>query len=132
VPAIFAITTDTCCACSPPTSLPSWACARLYFALAAMIDRFAYLKYALASVLIFIGGKIVVADMLGIAKAPPAISLGVSFRHPHHGRGLLLVENPQRGPERSTGIRVRRNEPEQVANGEWRVANWGGAWHAFP
>ncbi len=43
----------------------------LYFALAAMIDRFAYLKYALATVLIFIGSKIVVADMLGIAKVPP-------------------------------------------------------------
>ena len=51
----------------------------LYFALPAMIDRFAYLKYALAAVLMFIGSKIIVADMLGIAKVPPAISLGATF-----------------------------------------------------
>jgi tellurite resistance protein TerC len=44
-----------------------------------MIDRFAYLKYALAAVLIFIGSKIIVADMIGIAKVPPAISLGTTF-----------------------------------------------------
>ena len=47
--------------------------------LSAMIDRFAYLKYALAAVRVFIGSKIIVADMLGIAKVPPAISLGATF-----------------------------------------------------
>jgi tellurite resistance protein TerC len=51
----------------------------LYFALAAMVDRFHYLKYALAVLLIFIGSKIFVADLLGIGKIPPAISLGVTF-----------------------------------------------------
>ena len=30
-------------------------------------------------VLVFIGSKIIVADMLGIAKVPPAISLGATF-----------------------------------------------------
>jgi tellurite resistance protein TerC len=51
----------------------------LYFALAAMVDRFKYLKYALASVLVFIGGKIFVADMLGLAKIPPTVSLSVTI-----------------------------------------------------
>ena len=51
----------------------------LYFALAAVIDRFAYLKYALAVLLVFIGSKIFVADLLGLAKFPPAASLGVTF-----------------------------------------------------
>jgi tellurite resistance protein TerC len=44
-----------------------------------MVERFKYLKYALALVLVFIGGKIFVADMLGLAKIPPSISLGVTF-----------------------------------------------------
>ncbi|MCB1446360.1 MAG: TerC family protein, partial [Rhizobiaceae bacterium] len=43
------------------------------------IHRFAYLKYALATVLVFVGSKIFVADMLGLAKIPPAVSLGVTL-----------------------------------------------------
>jgi tellurite resistance protein TerC len=78
VPAIFAITTDTYLVFTS-NIFAILGLRALYFALAAMIDRFAYLKYALAAVLIFIGSKIVVADMLGIAKVPPAISLGATF-----------------------------------------------------
>lgn len=78
VPAIFAITTDTYLVFTS-NIFAILGLRALYFALAAMIDRFAYLKYALATVLIFIGSKIVVADMLGIAKVPPAISLGATF-----------------------------------------------------
>ncbi len=78
IPAIFAITTD------PYIVLTSNVFAilglrALYFALAAMVDRFVYLKYALAAVLIFIGSKIFVADMLGLAKIPPAVSLSVTL-----------------------------------------------------
>jgi tellurite resistance protein TerC len=78
VPAIFAITTDTYLVFTS-NIFAILGLRALYFALAAMIERFAYLKYALALVLIFIGGKIVVADMLGIAKVPPAVSLGATF-----------------------------------------------------
>jgi tellurite resistance protein TerC len=78
IPAIFAITTD------PYIVLTSNVFAilglrALYFALAAMIDRFVYLKYALAGVLIFIGSKIFIADMLGLAKIPPLLSLSVTL-----------------------------------------------------
>jgi len=78
IPAVFAITTD------PYIVLTSNVFAilglrALYFALAAMVDRFVYLKYALAAVLIFIGSKIFVADMLGLAKIPPMISLSVTI-----------------------------------------------------
>lgn len=78
VPAIFAITTDTYIVLTS-NIFAILGLRALYFALAAMIDRFAYLKYALALVLVFIGTKIVAADMLGIAKVPPALSLGVTF-----------------------------------------------------
>jgi tellurite resistance protein TerC len=78
VPAIFAITTDTFIVFTS-NIFAILGLRALYFALAAMIDRFAYLKYALATVLVFIGSKIIVADMLGIAKVPPAVSLGATF-----------------------------------------------------
>ena len=51
----------------------------LYFVLAAMITRFTYLKTALAVVLISIGSKIFIADLLGIVKFPPAVSLSITF-----------------------------------------------------
>jgi tellurite resistance protein TerC len=51
----------------------------LYFALAAVLHRFAYLKQALAVLLVFIGGKIFVADALGWEKFPAALSLSITF-----------------------------------------------------
>jgi tellurite resistance protein TerC len=78
VPAIFAITTDTFIVYTS-NIFAILGLRALYFALAAMVERFKYLKYALALVLVFIGSKIFVADMLGLAKVPPAVSLGVTF-----------------------------------------------------
>ncbi len=49
----------------------------LYFALSAMIDRFQYLKYALALVLVFIGSKVFLANIVG--KFPAWVSLGVTI-----------------------------------------------------
>jgi tellurite resistance protein TerC len=83
VPAIFAITTDPFVVYTS-NIFAILGLRSLYFALAAMVDRFHYLKFALAAVLIFIGSKILVADLFGVAKVPPALSLGVTF-------GLLAV-----------------------------------------
>ncbi|AQS61469.1 Putative membrane-bound redox modulator Alx [Rhizobium rhizogenes] len=77
IPAIFAITTDPFIVYTS-NIFAILGLRALYFALAALIHRFAYLKYALAAVLVFVGSKIFVADMLGIAKIPPAVSLGVT------------------------------------------------------
>lgn len=78
VPAIFAITTDPFIVYTS-NIFAILGLRALYFALAAMVDRFHYLKYALAVLLVFIGSKIFVADALGLAKLPPAASLGVTF-----------------------------------------------------
>ena len=78
VPAIFAITTDPFIVYTS-NIFAILGLRALYFALAAMVHRFHYLKYALSVLLVFIGGKIFAADALGIAKVPPAISLGVTF-----------------------------------------------------
>ncbi|MEB2843727.1 TerC/Alx family metal homeostasis membrane protein [Rhizobiales bacterium RZME27] len=77
IPAIFAITTDPFLVYTS-NIFAILGLRALYFALAALMHRFAYLKYSLAAVLIFVGSKIFVADMLGIAKIPPSISLGVT------------------------------------------------------
>jgi tellurite resistance protein TerC len=78
VPAIFAITTDTFIVYTS-NIMAILGLRALYFALAAMVHRFHYLKYALAAVLVFIGSKIFVADFwLGGDKFPPALSLAVT------------------------------------------------------
>jgi tellurite resistance protein TerC len=83
VPAIFAFTTDTFIVYTS-NIMAILGLRALYFALAAMVHRFHYLKYALALVLVFIGSKIFVADfLLGGDKFPPALSLAVTF-------GLIL------------------------------------------
>ncbi len=73
IPAIFAITTD------PFIVLTSNIFAILglramYFLLADMADRFSLLKYGLALVLIFIGGKMLLIDLY---KIPVSVSLAV-------------------------------------------------------
>lgn len=77
VPAIFAITTDPFIVYTS-NIFAILGLRALYFALAAMVDRFHYLKYALAVLLVFIGSKIFVADALGLAKIPPAASLSIT------------------------------------------------------
>jgi tellurite resistance protein TerC len=79
VPAIFAITTDTFIVYTS-NIMAILGLRALYFALAAMVHRFHYLKYALAMVLVFIGSKIFVSDFLMDGdKFPPVLSLVVTF-----------------------------------------------------
>ena len=80
VPAIFAITTDTFVVYTA-NIMAILGLRALYFALVAMVHRFHYLKFALALVLVFIGGKIFWNYWFG--KLDPAISLGVTL-------GLIL------------------------------------------
>ena len=81
VPAIFAITQDPFVVYTS-NIFAILGLRALYFALAAMIRRFTYLKYALALVLVFIGVKILLVDLVG--KLPAWLSLGVTI-------GLLLA-----------------------------------------
>ena len=76
VPAIFAITTDPYIVYTS-NIFAILGLRALYFALAAMMHRFVYLKYALSAVLIFIGGKIFWNQIFG--KMDPSISLTVTI-----------------------------------------------------
>ncbi len=78
VPAIFAITTDPYIVYTS-NIFAILGLRALYFALAAVLHRFAYLKQALAVLLVFIGSKIFVADLLGLGKFPAEWSLAITF-----------------------------------------------------
>lgn len=77
VPAVLAITTDPFIVYTS-NIFAILGLRALYFALAAILHRFHGLKPALAVLLIFIGGKVLVAASLGIPKVPAALSLGVT------------------------------------------------------
>ena len=73
IPAIFAVTTN------PFLVYTSNVCAilglrSLYFLLAGIIDKFRFLQVGLAIVLVFVGTKMLIADMFRI---PIGIALGV-------------------------------------------------------
>ena len=76
VPAIFAITQDPFIVYTS-NIFAILGLRALYFALAALIHRFAYLKYALALILVFVGSKIFLVGIIG--KIPAAVSLSVTI-----------------------------------------------------
>lgn len=77
VPAIFAITTDPYLVFTS-NIFAILGLRALYFALAAVVARFAYLKKALAVLLVFIGGKVFVAEAMGWEKFPAPVSLAIT------------------------------------------------------
>ena len=96
VPAIFAITTDPFIVYTS-NIFAILGLRALYFALSAMVHRFHYLKYALSVLLVFIGSKIFVADAFGLAKIPPALSLGITFIILSVGIGWSLWKTRAKG-----------------------------------
>ena len=77
VPAVFAITADPFLVYTS-NIFAILGLRALYFALSAILHRFAYLKYALAALLVFIGSKLFIADLLGWDKFPASLSLGIT------------------------------------------------------
>ena len=77
VPAVFAITADPFLVYTS-NIFAILGLRALYFALSAILHRFAYLKYALSVLLIFIGSKLFVADLLDWDKFPASLSLGIT------------------------------------------------------
>jgi tellurite resistance protein TerC len=120
VPAIFAVTTDTYIVFTA-NIMAILGLRALYFALAAMVHRFEYLKYALAIVLVFIGAKIFWNQIVG--KLDPAISLGVTLSL--IGGGILFSlwktraaardENDHRGLTTLPPTSVARETASQTA-----------------
>ena len=78
VPAVFAITLDPFIVYTS-NIFAILGLRALYFALSAVIDRFSYLKPALAIVLMFIGSKIFIVWAMGWEKFPTSWSLGITL-----------------------------------------------------
>ncbi|MBP2310924.1 TerC family protein [Azospirillum soli] len=74
VPAIFAVTSDPFIVYTSNV-FAILGLRSLYFALAGIIHRFAYLRYGLSLVLVFIGTKMILID---VWKVPTALALGVT------------------------------------------------------
>ena len=89
VPAIFAITTDPYIVYTS-NIFAILGLRALYFALAAVVHRFKYLKPALALILVFIGAKVFIAGFAGWEKFPASISLGVTVALLAAGIGYSL------------------------------------------
>lgn len=96
VPAIFAITTDPFLVYTS-NIFAILGLRALYFALADLLHRFAYLKPALAVLLIFIGSKIFIADAFGMMKFPALWSLGISVSILAAGVGASLLDRSRAG-----------------------------------
>ncbi|PZX14906.1 tellurite resistance protein TerC [Palleronia aestuarii] len=78
VPAVFSITTDPYIVYTS-NIFAILGLRALYFALAAILHRFEYLKQALAVLLVFIGSKIFIAHFMGWEKFPAIWSLAITF-----------------------------------------------------
>jgi tellurite resistance protein TerC len=95
VPAIFAITTDPYIVYTS-NIFAILGLRALYFALAAMVHRFRYLKPALALVLVFIGAKIFWNQLVG--KLDPLVSLSVTAALLAGGVLVSLLRTRGEGP----------------------------------
>lgn len=90
IPAIFAITQDPFLVYSSNV-FAILGLRALFFALAGVIDRFHLLKYGLAAVLVFVGAKMLLADLyripagvaLAVVAAILAIAVLASLARPH-------------------------------------------------
>jgi tellurite resistance protein TerC len=77
----------------------------LFFAVARMMDRFAYLEYGLSAVLVFIGGKMLASDVLHV---PPLLSLGVVVVLLGGAIGISLWRSRSDVPEDEAIVKAKR------------------------
>ena len=113
IPAIFAITEDTFIVYAA-NAFSLLGLSALYFVLAGMIGRFRYLNIGLAVILVFVGAKMLLADLVHIPVylsllvivVTLAIAVGASLRR------RAETDSPQKGaddvPARSHPHRARR------------------------
>jgi tellurite resistance protein TerC len=94
IPAIFAITDDTFVVFAA-NAFALLGLRSLYFLLAGMLERFAYLSYGLAVILVFVGAKMLVTDLW---KIPTWLSLLVIVTVIMVSIGVSLVRTRTRTP----------------------------------
>jgi tellurite resistance protein TerC len=108
IPAIFAVTRDTFLVFTS-NAFAILGLRALYFVLAGMIGRFVYLRFGLAAVLVWVGAKMLLADVwhvpiwvsLLVIVATIGVSIVASFRRPVVVAGTPPTTPPV-PPERAT------------------------------
>jgi tellurite resistance protein TerC len=110
IPAIFAVTKDTFLVFTS-NAFAILGLRALYFLLAGMIDRFHYLKVGLATVLVFVGLKMLLSEVWAIPTAVSlaviALSIGASIVASLRRTGTP-PQVPPTPPERATSSREVR------------------------
>jgi len=107
VPAIFAVTSDPFIVYTSNV-FAILGLRSLYFALAGIIHRFAYLKYGLSLVLVFIGAKMILID---VWKVPTALALGVTAALIGGSVLLSLFKTRQTGRAEPSGLTATGASP---------------------
>jgi tellurite resistance protein TerC len=109
VPAIFAVTSDTFLVFAA-NAFALLGLRAMFFLLAGMMDRFEYLQWGLAAVMVFIGGKMLAADAVHlptwVSLVVIAVGIGVPVLVSLRRRGSRVsaapptsAESPQPKPE---------------------------------
>ena len=99
IPAIFAITTDPFIVFTSNV-MAILGLRSMYFLLAGIVHKFVYLKLGLALVLVFVGAKMMLVDVL---KVPTAVSLGVVALLIGGSVALSLLRPPRKEEEGHPG-----------------------------
>jgi len=102
IPAIFAVTRETFVVYAA-NAFSLLGLAALYFVLAGMLGRFRYLNVGLAAVLVFVGAKMLLADVwhipvalsLAVIVLVLAAAVGASLLRPGPGKGGRPAHRPE-------------------------------------
>lgn len=111
IPAIFAITTDSFIVLTSNV-FAILGLRALFFALAAILHRFHYLKYGLSLILVFIGGKMIVNHYMGTAFIPTTVSLGVTVALLVLSVIFSLIKTKNQPPHTEGWVPGSDNKPE--------------------
>jgi tellurite resistance protein TerC len=118
IPAIFAVTRETFIVYAA-NAFSLLGLASLYFVLAGLIGKFRYLNLGLAVVLVFVGVKMLLADVvhlnevvsLSVIVVTLGLAIGASLLNPLPPEAL--EEADEAGPERLAEL-AREHEPERT------------------
>ncbi|MFI5392602.1 MAG: TerC family protein [Myxococcota bacterium] len=104
IPAIFAVTSDTFLVFTS-NAFAILGLRALYFLLAGMMERFTYLKVGLAAVLVFVGAKMLIADLYhvpiwaSLAVIAGCIGASIGFSLKRTAEPKPAAPEPERSPE---------------------------------
>lgn len=114
IPAVFAVTRDPFLVYSSNV-FAILGLRALYFLLQGVIDRFRYLKIGLSVVLIFVGAKMLLAD---VYKIPIGLSLGIIALVIGASVVASLVRGPGPQPPTADGLDAAARSPDSAAANE--------------